>query len=378
MGADAQVAQREAVARVTVLGSLGGGPSRATAINDRGHVVGATSTTDGSSRAFLWSQRGRMTDLGRAGAVSAAVAIADNGQVVGESSPGAGVRRGFSWTRAGGLVEIGSGYVQVVGVSEHGHVVGTGGWGAPPMECGNRAFAWTAAGGMVSGGHIAPGRCPGSRATAVNDGGTVVGTAPSGYGSEQAFVWYPRPFGGGYRLPSLDYYGPTSAADISNTGHIVGWGQSPARTRHAVVWTASGEIVDLGTLGGADSAALAVSDTGQVIGTSQTADGSEHGFSWTAEGGMVDLGPLGAYGRPTAVNECGQVVGHSFTEAGGSRAFLWSSATGRVDLTLRAGAAGAAAAINDRGQIVGWSETMSGEPIAVLWKIRGCSQQDDA
>ena len=58
-------------------------------------------------------------------------------------------------------------------------------------------------------------------------------------------------------------------------------------------WTASGGMVDLGTLGGRYSNAVAVTASGQVVGNSTLAgDTVSHAFSWTASGGMVDLGTL--------------------------------------------------------------------------------------
>jgi probable HAF family extracellular repeat protein len=74
-------------------------------------------------------------------------------------------------------------------------------------------------------------------------------------------------------------------------------------------------MVDLGTLGGSASVALAVNASGQVVGWSPIAgDGfdTQHAFSWTTQGGMVDLGTLGgAKSSATAVNDKGQVVGVS-------------------------------------------------------------------
>jgi probable HAF family extracellular repeat protein len=74
-------------------------------------------------------------------------------------------------------------------------------------------------------------------------------------------------------------------------------------------------MVDLGTLGGTFSVALAVSPGGQVVGFSNTAgDAEQHAFSWTQAGGMVDLGTLGGtFSEALAVNPGGQVVGFSST-----------------------------------------------------------------
>ena len=48
------------------LGTLGGRDSNAVEINDRGHVVGNSYTSDGSIHAFVYT-RGTMQDLGTLG-----------------------------------------------------------------------------------------------------------------------------------------------------------------------------------------------------------------------------------------------------------------------------------------------------------------------
>src|SRR5215469_969559 len=99
----------------------------------------------------------------------------------------------------------------------------------------------------------------------------------------------------------------------------------------AVVWR-EGQIIDLGTLGGNQSAANAVNDRGQVAGFSTNAVpdplsflyfilGSSNGtqtraFLWDKHSGMQDLGTLGggnAYGL--FLNQHGQVAGFSYTNS---------------------------------------------------------------
>src|SRR5438309_2308414 len=73
------------------------------------------------------------------------------------------------------------------------------------------------------------------------------------------------------------------------------------------------KIIDLGTLGGANSMAVAVNATGQVVGLSDNTTGALRGFSWTAAGGMVDLGTFGgSLSSATALNDSGQVVGYAY------------------------------------------------------------------
>jgi probable HAF family extracellular repeat protein len=74
-------------------------------------------------------------------------------------------------------------------------------------------------------------------------------------------------------------------------------------------------MVDLGTLGGSFSEALAVNAGGQVVGRSMiTADSGIHAFCWTQTGGMIDLSTFGLGGGfsvAVAVNDGGEAVGRS-------------------------------------------------------------------
>ena len=82
--------------------------------------------------------------------------------------------------------------------------------------------------------------------------------------------------------------------------------------------------MDLGTLGGNYSEALAINDRGQVVGRSTTASGDWNAFLWTAKGGMVDLGTLGGnYGLAHAINNQGQIIGDSRNAANATHATLW-------------------------------------------------------
>lgn len=93
---------------------------------------------------------------------------------------------------------------------------------------------------------------------------------------------------------------------------------------HAFSWTQAGGIVDLGTLGGTWSFAVALNSRGQVVGESQSAGGDPHAFSWTRAGGMVDLGTIGGpSSSATAVNDRGRVVGSSDLASGEDHATLW-------------------------------------------------------
>ena len=76
--------------------------------------------------------------------------------------------------------------------------------------------------------------------------------------------------------------------------------------------------LDLGTLGGSASHAIAVNNAGVIVGDSDTATNETHAFSWTAAGGMHDLGTLpgGTFSTAVAVNASGQVAGYGDTATG--------------------------------------------------------------
>ena len=114
-------------------------------------------------------------------------------------------------------------------------------------------------------------------------------------------------------------------------------------------------LVDLGTLGGRFSTAIAVNASGHIVGESETANGERHAFVWTPNGGMVDLGTLGgASSSPRAINALGHVAGSSQTGNGDTHAFFWTPLTGMIDLgTLPGSSSSQATALNDSNQVVG-------------------------
>ena len=179
-------------------------------------------------------------------------------------------------------------------------------------------------------------------------------------------------------LPSLGG-GQTSAEDLNDGGQVVGSSVTalPGGPSHAFLWTSSGGMQDLGTLGGTHSLAFAINELSQVVGSSTLAgDGVEHAFLWTPTGGMRDLGTLGGpLSRATGINDVGVVVGWSDTPGDVARhAFMWTPTGGMQDLGTLGGASSRAAGINNAGQVVGGAQTSSGHERAFLWTVSGGMQ----
>lgn len=114
----------------TYLGSVPGrGPSEPAAINEAGWVAGTSHIEGGDEQAFLW-RGGVFTIVGPAGTASRSVDLNDKGQVIGtfwQTVGGELSASAFLWQK-GELFDLGAsldGGVNVVAISEKGHIIGT-------------------------------------------------------------------------------------------------------------------------------------------------------------------------------------------------------------------------------------------------------------
>ena len=345
------------------LGTLGGS-SLPTAINESGQVVGQS-----NNHAFLWTLTTGMMDLAASmppQSPSRATAINNLGHVAGVALfPGdlftlSGIHP-FLWTPEDGMVNIeprnssiGSANT-VAGMNDVDQVVGT----LDFLFRTAKAFSWTSTGGLQLLGSLGG---P-TFAVDVNNSGLVVGIGYlvlrlSEFEPRHAFAWTEST--GMLDLGTLGGR-DSQAAAVNDDGQVVGWSYTVGSTvscppdaciRHAFLWTATNGMVSLGTLGGTNSEATAVNARGWVLGQSDVTQGV-HAFLWTPDHGMTDLGGRFALD----LNDLGQVVGWSATGAPAvHRGFVWTLAEGIVELPPLPGYDNSEAwFVNNSGYVVGIS-----------------------
>jgi probable HAF family extracellular repeat protein len=298
----------DVVYSITDLGTLGGNSSQAYGINNHADVVG-----DSLGHAFLYSG-GTMTNLGTLGQ-GVASAINDKGQIVGYYSTNtqANYDRGFLYN--GGIVRdlgtLGGTYCVARGINNSGQIVGN---------------SWTTNGSshafLYSGGVMADLGISGG-AFGINNSGQVVGWLNAGH----AFL-----YSGGLMADlgtlggrSSIAYGITSAGQVFGTADTTN-GTPAFHPQHAFLYS-GGVMKDLDPLGPWNSGANAINDNGQAVGYFLVGKNSPTTACLFNGGLKQDLNTLipGGSGwtlsNAEAINNYGQIVGYG-TIGGNTHAFL--------------------------------------------------------
>lgn len=149
---------------------------------------------------------------------------------------------------------------------------------------------------------------------------------------------------------------------INADGLVVGTAQNSRRQWRAFLYSKERGMRDLGTLGGNSSYGAAINTAGQVVGFADTSDNYFHAFVASTDGTLTDLGTLGGnISYASSINNHGEIVGTAALSDGNRRAFLYRPGSGMINLgILPGGRASSASAINDEGIVVGAASTASG------------------
>jgi probable HAF family extracellular repeat protein len=207
-----------------------------------------------------------------------------------------------------------------------------------------------------------------SGASAINDGGDLVGTMIDPHGSPAGVQAYFRDADGG---PVAIFAGTDSAGSSANGVNlnrtVVGafWpagGGAPA----AYAWQ-NGQTTWIGTLGGAGSVANAIAADGSVVGSADTlTPGVRHAFVWR-DGTLADLGTRAdGNSQARAVAGGDWIVGDSAVDGAAPRAYAWHQGV-LIELGTLGGAGSSAAGVNAKGTIVGTAQRADGTDAAFVW-----------
>lgn len=306
-----------------------------------------------------------------------------DGSVIGTSFTSSGTR-GFHFSN--GVVTLLSGppgfaRLEPTGIADDGSIVG---WWSPSGSFVPQAIRWQTSASEPAALSTLGGADSGALAVSP-DGAKIGGYADpprGGYGVPVGFRGFTLAGAApAQQVGSIPVGHWSSVSGMTNGGIAVGDGGSILDASRAIYFDPEFGPVDLGTLGGLGSRALAVNAQGEVVGTSDTGAevaGAwvEHAFVWSG-GVMRDLAPLPGFGTSwgTDINDGGDVVGHSIQRVSGAawtwRATLWVDDQ-PVDLnTLIAPGSGAvlerAEGINNQGWIVGQAR-VGGQPRPFLLK----------
>ncbi len=274
----------------------------ANAINLAGQVAGVfTVGLDDQARYWVTpeSSAADIPRLGTAGQ-SQALGLNDAGAVVGWSDTSNG-RRGFLWTPgapgATGLPTLGGDFGEAHGINRHGDVVGIS---KVADDAPRHAFSYRVGGSIIDLGTLTGSASDSSFGYGVNDAGEVVGD------SEAAGSTVRNPLVHGFRFADTNDNGKADPGEmldlaplpgdglsatyaISNAHKAVGVSRTGTTRARATLWDQDRMPVDLGTLGHANSVALAINIAGHVVGSVYDADDSAgHAFLY-ADAGMEDL-----------------------------------------------------------------------------------------
>lgn len=221
------------------LGTLGGLTSRGTGINNSNKVSGYSLNSNGRMRAFIGDING-LTDLGTLGGdMSYGLAINDNNQVAGMSTTSTSDVHAFITDMNGNMIDLGTlggTTSRADGINNHGFATGFS------RNSNNylTAFIADAVNGMNSIGTLGGSQSEGK---SINNLGQITGWGDTVNEERHAMIW--DDVNGMMDLNFLvndltgwDYL--YQGSDISDNGHIVGWGIKSAGGVSAFLLTPNG------------------------------------------------------------------------------------------------------------------------------------------
>lgn len=183
-------------------------------------------------------------------------------------------------------------------------------------------------------------------ARALSNNGVVVGST----NGSQA---HPFRYENGIAVRLADPAGTTfgRALAVNSSGYAGGFANSSG-----LIWSPSGVMTKLGTLGGTSAQVQLVNAAGHFVGVSTRANGTTGAFLYRGDPAltMVDLGTLGPNMQPKGINASDQIVGTFYSASNVARAFIYSNGV-LTNLGTLGGSESYGVGITDAGVVGGVS-----------------------
>lgn len=266
------------------------------------------------------------------------IGLNDAGQVTGISTVADGLMHTFFWSRQRGTIDIGTlpgrNATWNPAINNRGEIVGYSiRFPDPPPYA--RAFRWSLTSGIEDLGVLQPGDSSSSTARAINDAGMIAGDAWVGGSTYHAFVWTRT--GGMIDIDTLGHHRSTPVG-VSNKGMVAGNSSDPSNDNAGRIfwWTRATGMRELPNGQATGTWMNGMSSGGRIAGLFTFPGYTQHALTWTQEEGVRDINPPdGTRSFANAANNKGQVVGGAVTPADRVYAFVWNKQEGMVDLNRR-------------------------------------------
>ena len=301
-------------------------------INVRSEIAGQYTLADGTRHTFL-SSGGRLTKIDYPGATNTGTfGVTPEGEVYGVYVL-SGVGHGYVYSTGGGFTTIdypGATFTYVTGRNASGDIAGH--WIDP---------AGVSHGYTLSNGQFTSIDYPGASFTAlsaIDPAGNIAGRCTVD-GVNRGFLLATTQPPLRYTIRDLGTVGtsPGQPETVANNGSVAGTAVMKSGLAHAIVWSRSGVMTDIGSEG-LNSIAFGINDSGLTVGQAEIA--------------ITD---------PSGEDFCGtQALGFPGT---GATCTPFAAQNGEMTpLRTLGGANGMARAVNGRGQIIGTAENTTIDP----------------
>lgn len=342
--------------QIVDLGTLTGGSwSRATGVNDKGHVVGVADNSQGHWRGFFWNGSTKTTinpdsagdnGAGQQAMDSSCMGLNNEDVVVGYrdryySLHSESKDRAFKWDTTNGTITNISNFAadfafnsRAYDINEFGTVTGhaTGKNGSTAWQ----PFRYTTNSGTVWTGSLTGSNQDNCYSFGINESAQIAGYGENALNEYIAYRFVFPNFIQLGKFPNPLIFEPpfeTFGADLNDAGTVVGYYKVDFNTYRAFKKTSSGDYEGLGLLPGSDQAddsaiAAAINNNGDVVGDCEVGNALHRAFLYLNNGrSMLDLNTVIPANSgwtlefATDISDKGHIVGYG-KKNGAQRAFL--------------------------------------------------------